>query len=810
MNMAPLEDAFAVCVTQLNSGASVDVCLASHAEEAVDLSPLLRIVAALHGLAAPAPAMNPNTAQLARARFMARANGLSQQPLIQAEDALAQSADTVAAGIAAEECLDAFPHYAAELRPNLAILAAFQQVSQPAPAPDPAERATARATFLAHAQAMAAHRAQPMPIEEALDASLSMIAAGETIEACLQAHPAHATELRPALTITSALQAQLAQPAPARPESAMAAQRKAFVASAQATRRRSLTTSQVGAGWLQALRDLFRQPAWARVAAVLLMVALLFSFGRVAVTMAAGALPGDALYPIKLATEQARMLVTTDESQRAELRQQFEQGRRAEAAVVVEQGRQVQVQFSGVIESMVDGEWRIAGLDAPLLAPGDAVVRGQPAVGAHVIILAYSDGAGHLVIRQALVLEPAKEPAPSPTFARTPTSQPLFIAPLPPAAATWTPPPRLTPTLTPVVSLTRTPTRTSTPSGTPTDTPSGTPTGTGTPTVTGTPTPAPVPVQFNGAIQEKNAAQWLISGRTVRITNQTVIDESQRPAVVGAQVDVLAMPQPDGSLLGLMIRVQASAPGADYFTDIIHVIGSSEWQIGNRWVTVTGSTEIIGAPAVGKTARVWLARPAGGSWAATRIEIEEDVDPVYIDGIISSLSSSEWTVGGYRITITDATVITGATPQVGHFAQVEARPSGNAFVALFIFVVAPDPTATWTATPASPTMTPTPEPTATFTPEPTATFTPEPTATFTPEPTATFTPEPTATFTPESTATFTPEPAATIAPEPTATPQPPTNTPEAPTNTPQAAALPLPLCRFAISPFCATMQPIRG
>lgn len=42
-----------------------------------------------------------------------------------------------------------------------------------------------------------------------------------------------------------------------------------------------------------------------------------------------------------------------------------------------------------------------------MLVPGDAVVRGQPAVGAHVMILAFSDGGGSLVARQVLVLAPA-------------------------------------------------------------------------------------------------------------------------------------------------------------------------------------------------------------------------------------------------------------------------------------------------------------------------------------------------------------------------------------------------------------------
>lgn len=772
--MATLEGVFAVCVTKLKSGTPLDACLANHPAEAAELSPLLHIVAALQSLAAPAPAMHPDTAQLARARFLARAKALSQQAPVQVEDALDQSAEILAGGSAAEACLDAFPHHAAELRPGLEIVVAMQLAGEPAPAPDPAMRAEARARFLAQAQAMALRQAQRTPIEEALDASLAMIAAGKTIEDCLQAYPHQADELQPALAIAAALQAQLAQPAPARPAADVSTQRTTFLKAATAARRKSYS-QPAGPGWRQTLQGLFRQPAWARAAAMLLVVVLLFSFGRGAMTVAADALPGDALYPVKLAAEQARLLVTADEVQRAELREQFEQSRREEAAVVVQQHRAVQVQFSGVIESMVDGAWRIAGLATPVVVPGDAVMRGRPAVGAHVIVLAYSDGFGNLVARQVLVQDAGMAPAPTatPTFTRPPPMQPPVLAPVPPAPpARWTPRPRLTPTWTPVISPTLTLTLTPTPSPTRTTTPSGTP------TVTGTPTAAPAPVQFTGSIQEKNAAWWRINGYTVRITAQTLIDESQGPAVVGASVAVLAMPQPDGSLLGLVIRVQA-APSIEYdsFADVINVIGGSQWLIGERWVTVTGSTVIVGTPEVGRTARVSLARPAGGSWAATRIEIEGDVDPVYIDGTISSLSASEWIVGGRRVIITGSTVISGATPQVGYFAQVEALPSGGAFVALTIFVIETGATPTWTATPPQPTWTPTPGPTSTWTPEPTFTPTPEPTLTPTPEPTSTFTPEPTST----------PEP-------PTATPEPPTPTPEA-TAEPTATPEPSPLAR---------------
>ncbi len=814
--MAPLEGVFTACVAQLNSGTPLEACLARYPGEAAELSPLLQIVVALRGLAAPVPAMKPAAAQDARARFLARASALSQPAMITSEEALAQASEDLAEGAALEELLDAFPHHATELRPGLEVLAALQQASAPAPERDPAERAEARSLFLAQAQAKALSRPPQIAIEDALETSLEIVAAGQATEACLQAYPHYADELRPALAIVAALQTELAQPAPARPEPALRTQRRAFVAAAQAGRRK-MRMQQAGAGWRQAWQGLFRQPVWARAAALLLVAVLLFSFGRTAITAAAAALPGDALYPVKLATEQARLLVTTDEAQRAALRQQFEQTRRQEAVAVVEQHRQVQVQFSGAIESMVDGVWRIAGLETPVIVPGDAVVRGQPAVGAQVIILASSDGHGNLVARQALIVNADSAPAPSatPTFTRTVRAQPPVVVPLPPAApatATWTPGVRLTPSPTAVLTGTRTLTATPTRTTTSTMTPTGSATPSGTPTVTTTPTatPGPAAVTFYGTIQEKNASWWLVSGRTVRIDAQTVIDESQGPAVVGADVAVAGMTQPDGSVRALVISVQAQQE-TDYFTDVIQSMSGGRWLIGNRWVTVTSATQIVGTPEVGRTARVSLARPAGGAWTATRIEVEDPStgEPYYIEGVISAFGASSWVIDGQTVRITGQTVITGVAPQVGYVAEAMVVPSGSSLIATWINVLAPTSVATATPTPTAAPSTATPTATLTWTPTAPATATPTTPASATP--TATATPEPaTATPTTPATATPTPPPTATPTTPPTATPEPATATPTTPptatsepssaTSTPTATSEPAAAAPAAVGP----------
>jgi hypothetical protein len=293
-----------------------------------------------------------------------------------------------------------------------------------------------------------------------------------------------------------------------------------------------------------------------------------------------------------------------------------------------------------------------------------------------------------------------------------------------------------------------------------------------------------------------------VSGRTVLIVAGTVIDESQGPAVIGANVQVEGMEQPDGAVVALIIRVEASAVDIETFTGIIYVMGGGQWLIGDRWVIVDGSTQIIGVPAVGRVATVTARRVSGGPWIATRIAVEEPAEPVYLVGVISEIGAGSWVVDGRRVIITGDTVITGAPPRIGLIAQVEAIPTGGALAARFIYVIMP------TATPA-PTWTPTTQPTW---PTPTPTSGPPPTVTPTgpPAPTPSDTPTPapptaTPVATPTAAPTFPFPTPATATPVPTATPAPTFPFPTPATATPVPTATPAPTFPF---PTPATATPV--
>jgi hypothetical protein len=71
----------------------------------------------------------------------------------------------------------------------------------------------------------------------------------------------------------------------------------------------------------------FYRPAYAYLAITLLLLVALFSAGAITVQAAGSALPGDALYPLKLDVEQARLALTANLASQAELHLEFAQNR---------------------------------------------------------------------------------------------------------------------------------------------------------------------------------------------------------------------------------------------------------------------------------------------------------------------------------------------------------------------------------------------------------------------------------------------------------------------------------------------------
>jgi hypothetical protein len=288
-----------------------------------------------------------------------------------------------------------------------------------------------------------------------LDDCMDLLRAGASVEDCLARYPEHAEELRPLLSLASAVKGI---PTPRPDLASVDANRMRMLDAVQNTAALNRQRGPSMFGWLGTLvrgpqgRPLLRTAL--ALAAVLILVSLSTA---VLFASASDSLPGQTLYPVKRFSENVRLSVTLDAAARQDLRTEFRLERQREVGLVLESGQQATIEFRSTLDEIGDGYWIVGGLR--VIVDGDAVVEGQVVVGAMVIVHASAPGDGTLrAIRLQVLADPALL---TPVAADTPT---------PSATPTATPTPSLTPTATP------TPTNTATVTATPSPTATATPT----------------------------------------------------------------------------------------------------------------------------------------------------------------------------------------------------------------------------------------------------------------------------------------------------------------------------------------------
>ncbi len=207
------------------------------------------------------------------------------------------------------------------------------------------------------------------------------------------------------------------------------------------------------------------------------------------------------------------------------------------------------------------------------------------------------------------------------------------------------------------------------------------------------PEATPEPYEFVDFVQGIDGEWWIIGMHRVKVTGDTALEDNPG---IGDLVTVKALRQANGELWATSItRIPGPDEGIEVYIDgIIQEYPGNSITIDGYLIVITGETQIIGAPEVGRRAQVQALQKPDGSLVAKIVVVVED----------SPTDTPEPT----------------ATP-----------------------TVAPTDTAT-----VAPTATATVEPTATETVEPTATETVEPTATEAVAPIDTATSEPNTTPTP--------------------------------------------------------------
>lgn len=190
-------------------------------------------------------------------------------------------------------------------------------------------------------------------LDECLERILSQ---GEDLETCLRDYPEQAAKLRPFLeTVLTARKVTNIQP---RPE---------FMARARYQFRLALQEAKPS----KARRFFIWQPVWGTVIAVVLVLVLGSS---VTVVAAGNSMPDEALYPVKIATEQVRLRLTPSPLARAELNAELADKRVAEIVYLANKSKPGEIEL--VSERLNRNLERIAELSqgrrqitAPAVAP---------------------------------------------------------------------------------------------------------------------------------------------------------------------------------------------------------------------------------------------------------------------------------------------------------------------------------------------------------------------------------------------------------------------------------------------------------
>ncbi len=240
--------------------------------------------------------------------------------------------------------------------------------------------------------------------EAAIIECLDALERGETVEGLLAQYPQFADDLQPILETASSL----AGVKVAHSLEAQAKSRQLLLAQAA-----TLRTGNEGPGWFAIW---FRRMA---IALVPLVFIIAFAFTGV-LYASSDALPGDALYETKRASENLRLTLTTDPMKREALREQFEIERILEIERLLESGRETVVTFRGAIEAITDDTWSIAGLRT--LVNDATVIRGQPVIGRIAWVEAQVVNGQLTAMAVTIQFVPDTMPGPSPTPDSRPTA----------------------------------------------------------------------------------------------------------------------------------------------------------------------------------------------------------------------------------------------------------------------------------------------------------------------------------------------------------------------------------------------------
>jgi hypothetical protein len=271
-----------------------------------------------------------------------------------------------------------------------------------------------------------------LEFKQAVDECIGLMRTGATLESCLARYPQYTEDLQPILRMAQNVKA-LSLPQE-RPESVQAGRQRLMSAYQKRTAARPVSESSI-ARFIQQLlikltgKDDLDMKLVARFALVLLLVIGLLVGGGVTATVSASALPGDALYPLKLSLEDINLFLANNPQARQQLELQYQGIRQQEVQSVLQLGRQAQVNFSGVLTVVTPDSWTIGGL--PVKLDSGTQMVGAATLGSiiHVEGETKSDGTilAHRLTVQGQGANPM-DPTPGSMPSAYPTHEPTLVS----------------------------------------------------------------------------------------------------------------------------------------------------------------------------------------------------------------------------------------------------------------------------------------------------------------------------------------------------------------------------------------------
>ncbi len=185
-------------------------------------------------------------------------------------------------------------------------------------------------------------------ISSAFAACLQKIEAGSSVEQVLVNYPHLANDLRDLLLI--AINARQSAAGVRVPASAQIDSRRRLLLQAQELKKRRASTG------FWAFLSFFRQNTSSLVFATAALTLLFIALGSTR------ALPGDRLYPVKIAAEQAESSIVSGSSAQMSLEDGFDSRRAAEVTQMIQDRRTGTVRFGGYLGKNKVNNWQAAGI----------------------------------------------------------------------------------------------------------------------------------------------------------------------------------------------------------------------------------------------------------------------------------------------------------------------------------------------------------------------------------------------------------------------------------------------------------------